>query len=155
VCEAAPAGHPSICAFGSMFVIWVVAPWASEDNKGIKATRCIRMKERFRLDIKKHFFPDRVVRQWHSCPGSGGVTVPGGVSELWRCGTEGCGQWAWWDVVQRSTLRSGLGVCAQQMLPYGLLAAGRRDEALWIWQELVLCVTLLLRAGLELGASER
>ena len=25
------------------------------------------------------------------CPGSGGVTVPGGVPELWGCGTEGCG----------------------------------------------------------------
>ena len=24
-----------------------------------------------------------------------GVTVPGGVPELWGCGTEGCGQWAW------------------------------------------------------------
>jgi len=23
----------------------------------------------------------------------GGVTVPGGVAEPWRCGTEGCGQW--------------------------------------------------------------
>ena len=30
---------------------------------------------------------------WHSCTGSGGVTVPGGVQELWRCGSEGrvCG----------------------------------------------------------------
>ena len=25
-----------------------------------------------------------------------GVTVPGGAQELWRCGTEGCGQWARW-----------------------------------------------------------
>ena len=29
--------------------------------------------------------------QWHSCPGSGGVTIPGGVPEPWRCGTEGRG----------------------------------------------------------------
>ena len=29
--------------------------------------------------------------------GGGGVTVPGGVQELWRCGTEGRVQWAWWD----------------------------------------------------------
>ena len=29
--------------------------------------------------------------------GGGGVTVPGGVQELWRCGTEERGQWAWWD----------------------------------------------------------
>ena len=27
------------------------------------------------------------------CPGSGGVTVPGGVQGPWRCGTEGRGQW--------------------------------------------------------------
>ena len=25
--------------------------------------------------------------------GADGITVPGGVQELWRCGTEGCGQW--------------------------------------------------------------
>jgi len=24
--------------------------------------------------------------------GGGGITVPGGVQEMWRCGTEGCGQ---------------------------------------------------------------
>ena len=29
--------------------------------------------------------------------GGGGVTVPGGVPDQWRCGTEGRGQWAWWD----------------------------------------------------------
>jgi len=28
--------------------------------------------------------------------GGGAVTIPGGVLELWRCGTEGRGQWAWW-----------------------------------------------------------
>ena len=27
--------------------------------------------------------------------GGGGVTIPGGVQELWTCGTEGRGQWAW------------------------------------------------------------
>ena len=25
-----------------------------------------------------------------------GVIVPGGVQELWKCGTEGHGWWAWW-----------------------------------------------------------
>jgi len=25
----------------------------------------------------------------------GGGTIPGGVHELYRCGTEGRGQWAW------------------------------------------------------------
>ena len=29
--------------------------------------------------------------------GKDGVTIPGGASEPWRCGTERCGQWAWWD----------------------------------------------------------
>ena len=29
--------------------------------------------------------------------GGGGVTVTGGVPEPWGRGTEGCGQWAWWD----------------------------------------------------------
>ena len=52
---------------------------------------------RLRLDVRKNFFPGRVVLQWQSCLGSGGVTVPGGVLESWRCGTEGCGQWGWWD----------------------------------------------------------
>jgi len=35
--------------------------------------------------------------QWLSCPGRWGVTLPGGVPELWGRGTEGRGQWAWWD----------------------------------------------------------
>ena len=34
---------------------------------------------RVRLGIKKNFFPQRVVRHWHSCPGSGGVTIPASV----------------------------------------------------------------------------
>ena len=50
----------------------------------------------FRLNIGKNF-SERAVMQWQSCPGGGGVTIPRGVQELWRCGTEGCGQWAWWD----------------------------------------------------------
>ena len=35
------------------------------------------------------------------CPASGGVTIPGGASEPWGCGTEGCGDghggvdWGW------------------------------------------------------------
>jgi len=43
------------------------------------------------LLMKKNFFSGRAVLQWHSCPGSGGVTVPGGAPELWGCGTEGGG----------------------------------------------------------------
>jgi len=30
---------------------------------------------------------------WYSW-GDGGFTIPGGVQELWGCGTEGCGQCA-------------------------------------------------------------
>ena len=37
--------------------------------------------------------------------GSGGVAIPGGVPELWGCGTEGRGQWARWG-----GLRLGLGI---------------------------------------------
>ena len=49
--------------------------------------------------MKKNFFSERVVMQWHSCPGSGGVTIHGGAPEQWRCGTEGRGQWARWGGV--------------------------------------------------------
>lgn len=40
-----------------------------------------------------------VILRGHSCPGGGGLTVPGGVWEPWRCGTEGSGQWAQWGWV--------------------------------------------------------
>ena len=39
-------------------------------------------EERFGLDIKKHLFSQGAVRQWHSCSGRDGVTVPGDVPEL-------------------------------------------------------------------------
>ena len=29
-----------------------------------------------------------------------GITVPGGLPELKRCGTEGHGHWAWWGGVE-------------------------------------------------------
>ena len=29
--------------------------------------------------------------------GGSGVTIPGGVQKLWRCGPEGHDHWAWWD----------------------------------------------------------
>jgi len=40
------------------------------------------------MDIREYFFTERVVMQWHSCPGSGGVTIPGGVQGKGRCHTE-------------------------------------------------------------------
>ena len=33
------------------------------------------------MAVKSNFFSERAVRQQHSCPGSGGVTIPGGVSQ--------------------------------------------------------------------------
>ena len=45
--------------------------------------------------LGRKFFSRRVVRQWHSCPDCGRVTIPGGVQEPWRCCTEGHSQWAW------------------------------------------------------------
>jgi len=41
-----------------------------------------------KLDITKNFFSGRAAKSWHSCPRSGGVTVPGSVQEPQRCGTE-------------------------------------------------------------------
>ena len=72
--------------------VTVIDPGSSDRTRGnsLKSDQ-----GRFRLDTSKYFL-ERVVRQWHSCPGSGGVTAPGGVPEPWGCGTEGCGQWARW-----------------------------------------------------------
>ena len=36
------------------------------------------------------------VAQLHREGAGGGVTIPGGVQELQRRGSEGRGQWAWW-----------------------------------------------------------
>jgi len=45
---------------------------------------------RFRLNIRKDSFSERVIDALaHAAQGCGGVTVPGGVQELWRCGTGG------------------------------------------------------------------
>ena len=42
---------------------------------------------RFRLDIRKKLFSERT----QAAQGGGGVTVPGGVQELFGSDTEGCG----------------------------------------------------------------
>ena len=34
--------------------------------------------------------------EW-AAQGGGGIAIPRGVPEPWRCGTEGRGQWAWCD----------------------------------------------------------
>ena len=65
--------------------------WGGERSDGLRLCQ-----ERLRLSIRKHLFSKRAVLQWHSCPGSGGVSIPGGVEEPWRWGTEGRGQWWGW-----------------------------------------------------------
>ena len=42
---------------------------------------------RFGLDIRKHFFSERAVLQWHSCPCSGGGSPSLGVLCVWHRGT--------------------------------------------------------------------
>ena len=60
------------------------------------------------LFAMKGFYWRGLLRHWHGCPGNGGVTVPGGVPELWGCGTEGCLHggvgwgWAWGYTMQRN-----------------------------------------------------
>lgn len=45
-------------------------------------------------NIRRNFLSERIVVCWNCCPGSAGVTIPAGVPEPWRCGTEGCAQQA-------------------------------------------------------------
>ena len=49
-------------------------PGNSRRTRGDGLTLC---QGRFRLAVRNNSFSQRAVRQWHSCPGSGGVTVPG------------------------------------------------------------------------------
>ena len=47
-------------------------PGNSRRTRGDGLTLC---QGRFRLAVRNNSFSQRAVRQWHSCPGSGGVTV--------------------------------------------------------------------------------
>ena len=70
---------------------WPLLPRSSDRTRGDGLKFCPGL---FRLAVRNNSFSQRAVRQWHSCPGSGGVTVPGGVPEPWGCGTAGRGKWA-------------------------------------------------------------
>jgi len=67
-------------------------------------------------------------------PGSGGGTVPGGAPDPWRCGTEGCGQWAvqgWaWSSWRPSPTSMTVWFCDSKAVPYSrlqIIAFGGRD----------------------------
>ena len=47
---------------------------------------------RIRLDIRKNFLEKVVAAAAQAAQGGGGVTIPGGVEETHKCGTEG--RWA-------------------------------------------------------------
>ena len=57
------------------------------------------------MDIRRNFFSDRAVRQAleQAAQEGGEVTVPGGVQESCGCVTEGCGQWAQWELADNWT----------------------------------------------------
>jgi len=61
--------------------------------------------ERFRLSIRKCLFSKERSGSGTGCAGHAGVTVPGG---MWRCGTWGHGQWAWWDPSYSHTSRMSI-----------------------------------------------
>ena len=53
-------------------------------------------QRRFGLAIGKHLFSEGKVRHWHRLPRGVVEDHPGGVQDMWRCSTEGCGQWERW-----------------------------------------------------------
>ena len=71
------------------------------------------MSEKFRLDIKNHFFSESGEAVAQAAQRGGGVTVPGGVQGRGECGTEGHGLeqsqswadgWTGWSLVVFPTL---------------------------------------------------
>ena len=51
-------------------------------------------------------------------PRNAGVTVPGGVPEPWRCGTEGRGQWARWGGLGLGDLSSLCSLSDRRILSF-------------------------------------
>lgn len=53
-------------------------------------------QETVRSDIKNNLLSKEQRCIDTAAPGGGGVPIHGGAQELWRCGTEGHSQQAWW-----------------------------------------------------------
>lgn len=51
----------------------------------------IFLEDEAAIQVAINLFWGRLAMQWHCCPGSGGVTIPGGIEEPQRWGTEGHG----------------------------------------------------------------
>jgi len=77
-----------------MVVGWLVGP---DDLRGPKGSRVLCLGNGLKWcqgssgwilgDI---YFPKELKHTSTGCPGSGGVTIPGGAQGAWRGGTEGC-----------------------------------------------------------------
>jgi len=52
--------------------------FAQADSDWTKGNGSKEKEKRFRLDVRRKFFTQKVVRPWHSCPESCGCSIPGG-----------------------------------------------------------------------------
>jgi len=81
-------------------VLHVIEPYAifalSNRNRAVSKVKLGALTQ-FLVEYLKRFLLRKKSAQAlaQTAHGGGAVTVPGGVQEPWRCGTEGRGQWAW------------------------------------------------------------